>query len=264
MAAGVTMRQMLEAGVHFGHQTRRWNPHMRRFIFTERNGIHILDLAQTVQRLDAALEKVREVVSAGDQVLFVGTKKQARGILEQEALRCGQPFVNTRWLGGTLTNFITITKRIEHFKQVEERVLRGDEAMEAEGLTKRERLVIMKEFERLSRSFAGLRNMNRLPGAIFIVDPTMENNAVLEANRAGIPILAMCDTNADPDLIQFPIPSNDDAIRAIQLMTQRVSDSVLEGMAVGEVEQQFQAAASGAPVGGADAPATDEAEEQQQ
>ena len=261
MAAGVTMRQMLEAGVHFGHQTRRWNPHMRRFIFTERNGIHILDLAQTVQRLDAALEKVREVVSAGDQVLFVGTKKQARGILEQEAIRSGMPFVNNRWLGGTLTNFVTIARRIEHFKQLEERVAHGDEALEAEGFTKRERMLLTKEYERLSRSFAGLRNMNRLPGLIFIVDPSMETNAVLEANRAAIPIIAMCDTNADPDLIQYPIPSNDDAIRAIQLMTARVADAALEGIAVGEVEQQFQAVGVGATA--MDAP-TDEPDEPQQ
>ena len=243
MAAGVTMRQMLEAGVHFGHQTRRWNPHMRRFIFTERNGIHILDLAQTVQRLDAALEKVREVVSAGDQVLFVGTKKQARGIVQAEADRCGMPYINTRWLGGTLTNFVTIARRIEHFKQLEQRMATGEEALEAEGLTKRERMVLQKEYGRLERSFAGLHTMSRLPGLIFVVDPTLEDNAVREANRAGLPIVAMCDTNADPDVIQYPVPSNDDAIRAIQLMTGRIADAVLEGIAVGEVEQQFQASA---------------------
>ncbi|MEX2445965.1 MAG: 30S ribosomal protein S2 [Dehalococcoidia bacterium] len=244
MAAGVSMRQMLEAGVHFGHQTRRWNPHMRRFIFTERNGIHILDLALTVQCLDRALEKVREVVSAGDQVLFVGTKKQARGILQQEAERAGMPFVNSRWLGGTLTNFATIARRIEHFKQLEQRMIAGEEALEAEGLTKRERMVLTKEYERLERTLSGLRNMSRLPGLLFVVDPSIEVNAVREANRAGVPIVAMCDTNADPDLIQYPVPSNDDAIRAIQLMTGRVADSVLEGIAVGEVEQQFQASSS--------------------
>ena len=253
MAAGISMRQMLEAGVHFGHQTRRWNPHMSRFIFTERNGIHILDLAQTVQRLDNALEKVREVVSAGDQVLFVGTKKQARGIVESEAMRAGMPYINTRWLGGTLTNFITITRRIDHFKMLESRMSAGEESLEAEGLTKRERMVLAKEFERLTRSFAGMRNMTRLPGLVFIVDPTMEENAVREANRAGIPIIAMCDTNADPDVIQFPIPSNDDAIRAIQLMTARIADASLEGIAVGEVEQQFQAVAVGAPAEDAEA-----------
>ena len=257
MAAGISMRQMLEAGVHFGHQTRRWNPHMRRFIFTERNGIHILDLAQTVQRLDNALEKVREVVSAGDQVLFVGTKKQAQGIVQSEAIRAGMPYINTRWLGGTLTNFATITKRIDYFKMLEDRMRAGEEVLEAQGLTKRERMVLAKEFERLTRSFAGLRNMTRLPGLVFIVDPTMEENAVREANRAGIPIIAMCDTNADPDVIQFPIPSNDDAIRAIQLMTARIADASLEGIAVGEVEQQFQAATTTpAPEGVAeDAPA---------
>ena len=253
MAAGISMRQMLEAGVHFGHQTRRWNPHMKRFIFTECNGIHILDLAQTVQRLDNALEKVREVVSAGDQVLFVGTKKQARGIIESEALRAGMPFINTRWLGGTLTNFVTITKRIEHFKSLESRMSAGEDVLEAQGLTKRERMVLAKEFERLTRSFGGLRSMTRLPGLLFVVDPTMEENAIAEANRAGIPIIAMCDTNADPDMIQFPIPSNDDAIRAIQLMTARIADASLEGIAVGEVEQQFQAVATGAPA--EDAPA---------
>ena len=255
MAAGVTMRQMLEAGVHFGHQTRRWNPHMRRFIFAERNGIHILDLAQTVQRLDQALEKVREVVSAGDQVLFVGTKKQARGIVQTEADRCGMPYINTRWLGGTLTNFVTIARRIEHFKRLEQRMAAGEAAMEAEGLTKRERMVLQKEFERLERSFAGLHHMSRLPGLLFVVDPTMEDNAVREANRARIPIIAMCDTNADPDVIQYPVPSNDDAIRAIQLMTARIADAALEGIAVGEVEQQFQAtAARGAPDGAAERP----------
>ena len=259
MAAGISMRQMLEAGVHFGHQTRRWNPHMSRFIFTERNGIHILDLAQTVQRLDNALEKVREVVSAGDQVLFVGTKKQARGIVESEAMRAGMPYINTRWLGGTLTNFITITRRIDHFKMLESRMSAGEESLEAEGLTKRERMVLAKEFERLTRSFAGLRNMTRLPGLLFIVDPTMEENAVKEANRAGIPIIAMCDTNADPDVIQFPIPSNDDAIRAIQLMTARIADASLEGIAVGEVEQQFQAAAAPSEAPAAPEAATPEA-----
>jgi small subunit ribosomal protein S2 len=244
------MRQMLEAGVHFGHQTRRWNPHMRRFIFTERNGIHILDLAQTVRLLDTALEKVREVVASGDQVLFVGTKKQARGIVEAEAKRCGMPYINTRWLGGTLTNFSTISRRIDYFKYVESRMMAGEDVLEAEGMTKRERMVMLKEFERLQRSFSGLRDMTRLPGLLFIVDPTMEENAVREANRMGIPIVAMCDTNSDPDVIDYPIPSNDDAIRAIQLMAARVADAVLEGIAVGEVEQQFTQAAAPAEADG--------------
>src|SRR5690606_28384640 len=198
----------------------------------ERNGIHILDLAQTVRLLDTALEKVREVAASGDQVLFVGTKKQARGIIQIEAERCGMPYINTRWLGGTLTNFSTIVRRIEYFKHIESRMEAGDDVLEAEGMTKRERMVMLKEFERLQRSFAGMRNMTRLPGLVFIVDPTMEENAVREANRMGIPIVAMCDTNADPDVIDFPVPSNDDAIRAIQLMAGRVAESVLEGVAV--------------------------------
>ena len=237
MAAGVTMRQMLEAGVHFGHQTRRWDPRMSPFIFAERNGIHILDLGQTVPRLDAALKKVREVVSGGQTVLFVGTKKQARAIVATEAGRCGMPYVNNRWLGGTLTNWLTLSKRIEHLKDLEERIASG----EALALPKRERLRLEKQYTRMERSSGGMRAMSQLPGAIFIVDPTMEEIAVREGNRTRIPIIAMCDTNADPETIDFPIPSNDDAIRAIQLMTGRVSEAVLEGLAVGEVEQQVAA-----------------------
>ena len=243
MAAGVTMRQMLEAGVHFGHQTRRWNPHMRQFIFTERNGIHILDLGQTVQRLDVALQKVREVVANGDTVLFVGTKKQARSIVEDEANRCGMPFVNTRWLGGTLTNFATLSKRIDYFKELDARFQSEDSDAELEAMTKKERMMLQKQYARLSRSFSGLRKLNRPPGLVFIVDPTMEQIAVKEANRLKIPIIAMCDTNADPDHIDYPIPSNDDAIRAIQLMTGRIAEAALEGLAAGEVEQAMAAEA---------------------
>jgi small subunit ribosomal protein S2 len=258
------MRQLLEAGVHFGHQTRRWNPNMRPFIFGERNGIHILDLAQTVPRLQSALDKVREIASSGDKVLFVGTKKQARAIVEREAERCGMPFVNNRWLGGTLTNFSTISKRIQYYNELREsfeaEAAAGTEIETATaGLslrqTKRERVLLQKEYERLTRAFAGLRTLERPPGAIFIVDPSMEEIAVHEANRSKIPILAMCDTNADPDVIDFPIPSNDDAIRAIQLMTGLVADAVLEGVAVGEVEQQFQEASQVAPEASGEAPA---------
>jgi len=249
VASATTMRQLLEAGVHFGHQTRRWNPHMRPFIFGERNGIHILDLAQTVPRLDAALEKIREVSSAGDKVLFVGTKKQARAIIEREAENVGMPYVNNRWLGGTLTNFSTIAKRIKYFNELSER-FSSTEEVELEDSsgslrqTKRERLMLQKEYDRLTRAFSGLRSMERPPGAVFIVDPAMEDIAVREANRAKIPIIAMCDTNANPDVIDFPIPSNDDAIRAIQLMAGLVSTAVREGVAVGEVEQQFQQAST--------------------
>jgi len=252
------MRQLLEAGVHFGHQTRRWNPNMRPFIFGERNGIHILDLAQTVPRLQAGLDKVREVAASGDKVLFVGTKKQARAIVEREAERCGMPFVNNRWLGGTLTNFQTIVKRIQYYNELSEGFLAApepDPEAEAEAetattggvslrQTKRERVLLQKEYERLTRAFSGLRSLERPPGAVFIVDPSMEEIAVHEANRSKIPIIAMCDTNADPDTIDFPIPSNDDAIRAIQLMTSLMADAIREGVAVGEVEQQFQDAST--------------------
>ena len=237
VAAGVTMRQMLEAGVHFGHQTRRWDPRMSPFIFAERNGIHILDLGQTVPRLDIALQKVREVVADGQTVLFIGTKKQARAIVATEAGRCGMPYVNNRWLGGTLTNWLTLSKRIEHLKDLEERIASG----EALTLPKRERLRLEKQYARMERSFGGMRAMSRLPGAIFIVDPTMEEIAVREGNRTRIPIIAMCDTNANPEVIDFPVPSNDDAIRAIQLMTGRIADAVLEGMAAGEVPQDVEA-----------------------
>ena len=233
------MRQMLEAGVHFGHQTRRWNPRMGRYIFTARNGIHILDLGKSVRALDEAIEKVREVVSAGEQVLFVGTKKQARRIVEQEAERCGMPYISNRWLGGTLTNFSTIQPQIINYSKLADQMAEGDMGPD---LTKRERMMLTKEYERLHRFYGGLRGMKRVPGLVFIVDPTMETNAVAEARRLNIPIVAMCDTNSDPDQIDFPVPSNDDAIRAIQLITGRVAQAVLEGVAVGEVEQQFQAA----------------------
>jgi len=232
-----TMRELLEAGVHFGHQTRRWNPRMRPFIFTERNGIHILDLSQTVRRLDDALTQIRESVSAGDAVLFVGTKKQSREIVRREAERCGMPFVNTRWLGGTLTNFQTIARRIERLKEL-------DEQADAEtdlALPKKQRLRLEKERSRMERAFGGLRRLTRPPGTVFVVDPTMEEIAVKEANRVKIPVVAMCDTNADPDIVDFPVPSNDDAIRAIQLITGRVADAVLEGRAYSDVEEELAA-----------------------
>ena len=251
MADAVTMREMLEAGVHFGHQTRRWNPHMRQFIFAERNGIHIIDLGQTVGLLDAALDKIRDVVSAGQTLLFVGTKRQAREIISTEAERCGMPYVTTRWLGGTMTNWSTISKRIEHFQELEQRV----SAVETSELPKKERVMLQRQFNRMQRAFGGLKQMSRLPGAVFIVDPTMDEIAVNEANRIHIPIIAMCDTNSDPDLIDFPVPSNDDAIRAIRLMTRHMSEAVLEGLAVGEVEQQLetQAAPAAAPAAPASA-----------
>ena len=240
MAAGVTMKQMLEAGVHFGHQTRRWNPRMRNFIFTERHGIHILDLAQTVRRLDVALQAVRDTVSAGRTVLFVATKKQARDVIRTQADRCGMPYVTNRWLGGTLTNWATISRRIEFLRDLEARMAAG----EHEALTKRERLRMVKQYNRMQRAFGGLAQMDRPPGMVFVIDPRLEDIAVREANRTKTPIVALCDTDADPDLIDFPVPANDDAIRSIQLLTARIADAVLEGVAYGEVEQEAAAAGS--------------------
>jgi small subunit ribosomal protein S2 len=224
----VSMKQLLEAGVHFGHQTRKWNPRMRRFIFTERNGIHIIDLQQTVQRLAVAYDAVRDFAANGKVVLFVGTKKQAQDAIESEARRAGMPFVNNRWLGGTLTNFQTIQSRVEHLVRLENSRDRGD----FEVLPKKEQLKIDEEIERLNRHFGGVKEMTRLPDALFIVDPPKERNATLEALRMRIPIIAMCDTNSDPDEIEYPIPSNDDAIRAVKLITGKMADACIEGMTV--------------------------------
>ena len=260
MSPAITMQQLLKSGVHFGHQTRSWNPHMRPFIFGERNGVHIIDLAQTVVRLDAALEKIKEVSASGDKILFVGTKKQARMIIQREAESIGMPYVNNRWLGGTLTNFSTLSKRIEYYNELSsgfdlgtsDEIKTSDSEDDASNTdietksvkqTKKERVMLQKEFERLTRSFSGLRSLERTPGALFIVDPALEEIAVREANRAKIPVIAMCDTNANPDLIDYPIPSNDDAIRAIELMTKLVSKAIREGVAVSNIEQEFQEAA---------------------
>lgn len=221
------MKALLEAGVHFGHQTRRWNPKMRPFIFTERNGIHIIDLQQTVGRLALALDFVRDVVASGRQILFVGTKKQAREAVESDAKRCAMPYVTNRWLGGTLTNFATIQRRIDYLIRQEEARARGD----FDHLHKKEVLKIDREIEKLNRHLGGIKKMSRLPGALYVVDPDMESIAVSEARRVGIPIVAMCDTNCNPDLIDYPIPSNDDAIRAVKLITGRIADAVLEGLA---------------------------------
>ncbi|MDA1062138.1 MAG: 30S ribosomal protein S2 [Chloroflexi bacterium] len=240
MAAGVTMKQMLEAGVHFGHQTRRWDPRMQGFIFTERHGIHILDLAQSVRRLDVALQQVRETVSAGRTVLFVGTKKQARDVIKAQADRCAMPYVTNRWLGGTLTNWSTISRRIEYFRDLEARMA----ASENESLTKRERLRMLKEYTRMQRAFGGISQLERPPGMVFIIDPKLEDIAVREANRTKTPIVALVDTDANPELIDYPVPANDDAIRSIQLLTARLADAVIEGVAFGEVEREAAAAGS--------------------
>ena len=230
MAAPVSMKSLLEAGVHFGHQTQRWDPRMRQFIFTERNGIHIIDLQQTVQYLQRAFDYVRDVVAGGQTLLFVGTKRQAQDSIESEARRCSMPYVNNRWLGGTLTNFATIQSRIDHLVRLEDAKARG----EYDRLPKKEVLKIDKEIERLNRHFGGIKEMTQLPGAIFIVDTTAERIAVAEARRVGIPIVAMVDTNGNPDEIEYPIPSNDDAIRAVRLVTSRIADAVLEGLALRE------------------------------
>jgi small subunit ribosomal protein S2 len=219
------MRQLLEAGIHFGHQTRRWNPKMRPFIFAERNGIHIIDLAQTSQRLEIALDFVRETVARGDSVLFIGTKKQAQEPVAQEAIRAGMPYVNKRWLGGMLTNFVTIKKRIGLLEQLEAR----QQAGEFDRLPKKEAAKLTEELNKLNATLGGIRKMKRLPGAVFIVDPHRERLAVTEANKLEIPAVGTGDTNVDPDELDFIIPANDDAIRAIRLLCSLVADAAIEG-----------------------------------
>ena len=226
--ASVSMRQLLEAGVHFGHQTRRWNPKMSPFIFAERNGIHIIDLAQTVRRLDSALEFVRETVARGDSILFVGTKKQAQEPIAEEAGRAEMPYVNQRWLGGMLTNFVTIKKRIGLMEQLEARQANG----EFERLSKKEASKLTDELTRLQRTLGGIRKMRRLPGAMFVIDPQRERIAITEARKLEIPIIGTGDTNVDPDQLDYIIPANDDAIRAIRLLCSVVADAAIEGAQV--------------------------------
>ena len=221
----ISMKSLLEAGVHFGHQTRRWNPKMSRFIFTERNGIYIIDLQKTVKKVDEAYEFVREIASEGGQVLFVGTKKQAQDAIKKEAQKCEMPFINQRWLGGLLTNYKTIRKRIDRLHQLNE--------METDGtfdlLPKKEVIQLKHERERLEKFLGGIKHMDRMPDAIFIVDPRKERIAVKEAHILGIPIVGIVDTNCDPDEIDYPIPGNDDAIRAVKLITETIANAVLEG-----------------------------------
>jgi small subunit ribosomal protein S2 len=221
----VTLKQLLEAGVHFGHQTSRWNPRMRPYIFTARNGIHIIDLQKTVRLLDDALGFVRDVAATGRPVLFVGTKKQAQETIQTEAARSGMFFVNRRWMGGMLTNFQTVKKRIERLQEL--RKLR--DAGYFEQLPKKEAKKLQDELDRLMYHFDGIADMRRLPGAVYVVDPRKEHIAVTEANRLKIPVVAITDTNCDPDQIQHVIPGNDDAIRAVKLLTTKVADACLEG-----------------------------------
>ena len=225
--AVVTMKQLLESGVHFGHQTRRWNPKMKRFIFNERNGIYIIDLQQSLTYIDRAYEFVKQTVAHGGTVLFVGTKKQAQEPVEQQATRVGMPYVNQRWLGGMLTNFGTVHKRLQKLKELE---LIDFTDVPGSGLTKKELLVLEREKTKLTRTLGGIRDMAKVPSAVWVVDTKKEHIAVGEARKLGIPVIAILDTNCDPDEVDFPIPGNDDAIRAVALLTRVVADAVAEGL----------------------------------
>ncbi len=232
------MKQLLEAGVHFGHRTRRWHPKMRTYIFTERNGIHIIDLQQTMRQVNTAYQTVRDTVREGGLVLFVGTKKQAQETIRQEAERCGMPFITQRWLGGSLTNFRTIRQRIDYMQDLERREASG----ELDRLPKKEALLLRNEMARLHTRIGGLRTMTHLPDLLFIVDVQRESLAVTEANKLHVPIVAMVDTNCDPDPIDYPIPSNDDAIRAIKLMAGKIADAVIEGLQMRAIDEADRAA----------------------
>jgi len=224
----ISMKALLETGVHFGHRARKWNPKMKPYIFTERNGIHIIDLQQTIVYIDEIYALVRDTVADGGTILFVGTKRQAQETIASEANRCGMPYVNQRWLGGTLTNWQTMRSRLETMKQLERQ---RDEGV-FDTLTKKERLLLDRKMEKMELRFGGLRNMSRLPDLVFVVDVRREETAVKEANILKIPVIAMVDTNCDPDPIDYIIPANDDAIRAIKLMTSTIADAVLEGIAL--------------------------------
>ncbi len=225
--AVVTMRQMLESGVHFGHQTRRWNPKMKRFILTERNGIYIIDLTQSLTAIDRAYSYVKETVSRGGSVMFVGTKKQAQEAVAEQASRVGMPYVNERWLGGMLTNFQTVHKRLQRLKELEQ--IDFDDVA-GSGMTKKELLVLRREKDKLERTLGGIRDMSKVPSAIWVVDTNKEHIAVGEARKLGIPVIAILDSNCDPDVVDFPIPGNDDAIRAVGLLTRVIADAVAEGL----------------------------------
>ncbi len=231
--ARVSMKQLLEAGVHFGHQTRRWNPKMKNYIFTERNGIYIIDLQKTVKLMDVAYNYVRDIVAEGGSIIFVGTKKQAQESIQTEAERCGAHYVNHRWLGGMLTNFATIRSRIERMLQLEEMEIDGT----FERLTKKEVLELRREKEKLHKFLSGIRNMKKLPDAVYVVDPRKERIAVAEARKLDIPVIAIVDTNCDPDEIDYLIPGNDDAIRAVKLITSVMADAVLEGKQTSEEQE---------------------------
>jgi small subunit ribosomal protein S2 len=239
----ISVKQLLEAGAHFGHLTGHWHPSMKSYIFTQRNGIHIIDLEQTVTMLDRACTYIRELVSNGQSVLFVGTKKQAQEIIEEEAKRCGMYYVNQRWLGGMLTNFATIQARIDYLVRLEDRRDKG----ELDHLSKKEKMKVEKEIARLNKLLGGFKEMTTIPGALFIVDPTKEKIALAEAKKVGIPIVAVVDTNCDPTGIDYLIPANDDAIKAIKLICSKIADAVLEGKMLKETGEI--GAAESAPAG---------------
>lgn len=238
--AVVTMRQMLEAGVHFGHQTRRWNPKMKQFIFGERNGIHILNLDQTLERVESAYSFVRDLVANGGTILFVGTKKQAQDPVRSYAEKCGMPYVNERWLGGMLTNFGTISKSVGKMQEYQ----RMRESGEFEAMPKKEALMISRKLEKLQKDLAGISVLNRRPDAVFILDTMKEHIAVTEANKLKIPVVAVVDSNVDPDLITYPIPGNDDAIRANDLMARVIAEAVIEGRFIAQKRTPAAAAAA--------------------
>src|SRR5437764_1390403 len=235
--AVVTMRQLLESGVHFGHQTRRWNPKMKRFIFTERNGIYIIDLQQSLSYIDNAYDFIKETVAHGGSVMFIGTKKQAQDAVAEQATRVGMPYVNQRWLGGMLTNFSTVHKRLQRLKELE---LIDFDDVAASGITKKELLVLKREKDKLEKTLGGIRDMSRVPSAVWIVDTKKEHIAISEARKLNIPVVAILDTNCDPDEVDYPIPGNDDAIRSVSLLTRVVADAVADGLL----------ARSGAPTAG--------------
>jgi len=249
----VTMKELLEAGVHFGHQTKRWDPKMKPYIFGARNGIYILDLQQTVKFLDVAYGFIRDIVAKGEKILFVGTKKQAQEAIYEEAVRCGMFYVNHRWLGGTLTNFQTIKKSIDKLKELEK--MEKNEGFQR--LPKKEVLQLQKKAAKLNKYLGGIKDMDRFPGVLFIVDPKRERIAVSEARKLGVPTVAIVDTNCDPDEIDYVIPGNDDAIRAIRLFATKMADAVIEGKRLREEELQGEAAAA-APVDAAPAEKSEE------
>ena len=246
MSSIISMKQLLEAGVHFGHQTRRWNPKMAKYIFTERNGIYIIDLQKTVKKVDEAYNFIRETAQNGGNILLVGTKKQAQEAMREEAVRCNQFYVNERWLGGMMTNFKTIQKRVARLRQLEK--------MEEDGtfdvLPKKEVLGLRHEMEKLNRNLGGIKEMKKLPAALFVVDPRKEHIAVLEARKLNIPIVATVDTNCDPDEVDYVIPANDDAIRSVRLLASKMADAVLEGR---QGQQTAEAAEAPAEAAAADA-----------